>query len=115
MMRFCREAILGLNSEKASSSPKDDGPDEVNKASLLALSDEPFSSVPSARQIARRICVSKGTGYHRSVDSLHCTVRHQTLHRVPQQALQESEGKSSQVKSSRVVDPTSGLLVVYPA
>jgi hypothetical protein len=33
---------LGLNSEKASSWPKDDGLDEVNEASLLALSDEPF-------------------------------------------------------------------------
>jgi hypothetical protein len=43
--RFCTEAILGLNSEKASSSPNDDGLDQVNEAILLALSDEPFSSL----------------------------------------------------------------------
>jgi hypothetical protein len=42
--RFSREAILGLNSEETSSSPKDDNLDEVNKAILLALSDEPSSS-----------------------------------------------------------------------
>jgi hypothetical protein len=41
---FCRVAILGLNSEEASSSLKDDGLDEVNEAILLALSDELFSS-----------------------------------------------------------------------
>jgi hypothetical protein len=50
---------LGLNSEEASSSPKDDGLDEVNEAILLALSDDPFSFVPSVRQIARKICIPK--------------------------------------------------------
>jgi hypothetical protein len=40
-------------------SPKDDGPDEMNNAILLALSDESLSSVPSVRQIVRRICVAK--------------------------------------------------------
>jgi hypothetical protein len=50
--RFCREAILDLNSEEASSSPQDDGFDEVNEGILLALSDEPFSSVRSVRQMA---------------------------------------------------------------
>jgi hypothetical protein len=43
---------LCLNSKEASSSPKDHDLDEVNKTILLALSDEPFSSVPSVRQIA---------------------------------------------------------------
>jgi hypothetical protein len=42
---LCREAVLGLNSEEASSSPKDDGLDDVNKVILLALSDNPGSSV----------------------------------------------------------------------
>jgi hypothetical protein len=37
--RFYREAILGLNSEEASSSPKDDGLDTLNEPILLALSD----------------------------------------------------------------------------
>jgi hypothetical protein len=50
--RFYRESILDLNSEESSSSPKDDGLDDVNDAILLALSDEPFSSVPFLRQIA---------------------------------------------------------------
>jgi hypothetical protein len=40
--RFCSDAILGLNSEEVSSSPKDDGLDEVNEAILVVLSDEPF-------------------------------------------------------------------------
>jgi hypothetical protein len=59
--RFCKEAILGLNSEQARSSPKDDRLDEVNEAILLTLSDESFSSVPSVRQTARRICVPNST------------------------------------------------------
>jgi hypothetical protein len=46
---------LGLISEDASSSPKDDDIDEMNEAILLAFSDEPFSFVPSVREIARRI------------------------------------------------------------
>jgi hypothetical protein len=50
--RFYREAILGLNSGEISSSPKDDGLDEVNQEILLALYDESFSSVPSVEQIA---------------------------------------------------------------
>jgi hypothetical protein len=45
MTRFRKDVLLGLNSEETSSSPKDDGLDEVNEAILLALSDEPFSSV----------------------------------------------------------------------
>jgi hypothetical protein len=58
------------------SSPKDNCLDQVNEVILLALSDEPFSSVPSVRQVACRICVPKGTEYRRLVDSLHFTVRH---------------------------------------
>jgi hypothetical protein len=57
--RFCRQALSGLNSEEASSSPKDHRLDEVIEAGLLALSDESFSSVPSVRQTARRISVPK--------------------------------------------------------
>jgi hypothetical protein len=57
--KFCRKVILGLNSEEISSSPKDDGLDEVDKAILLALSDELFSSVGYVRQIARKICLPK--------------------------------------------------------
>jgi hypothetical protein len=71
--RFCREAILGVNSEEASSSPKDDYFNEVNEAILLALSGELFSSV---RQTARRKCVPKSALYRRLVDSLHFTLRH---------------------------------------
>jgi hypothetical protein len=52
-------AILGLNSEGVLSSPKNDALDEGSEAFLLALSDEPFSSVLSVRQIAHRIRVSK--------------------------------------------------------
>jgi hypothetical protein len=40
--RFDRETKLVLNSKEVSSSPKDDGLDEVNKTILLTLSDEPF-------------------------------------------------------------------------
>jgi hypothetical protein len=76
--RFCREAILGLKSEEASSSHKDHGLDEVNESIPMALSDELFSSVRSVRQIARRTCVSKGIVFHWLVDSLHFTVGHQT-------------------------------------
>jgi transcriptional regulator of acetoin/glycerol metabolism len=65
---------LGLNSEEAPSSPKDDGLDEVNEPTLLALFDDPFSSV---QQIARKICVPKSTLYRRLVDALHFTFRHQ--------------------------------------
>jgi hypothetical protein len=54
--RFRREAISGLNCEKASSSPKDDSLVEVSETILLALSDELFSSV---RQIARKISFRK--------------------------------------------------------
>jgi hypothetical protein len=50
--RFYGEAILGLNSEEVSSLPKDDGLDEVAEPILLAMSDEPISSVPFVRQIA---------------------------------------------------------------
>jgi hypothetical protein len=67
---------VGLNSEEASSSPKDDDLHELNEEILLALSDEPFSSVFFLRQIARRICVRKGTLDRRLADSLHFTVRH---------------------------------------
>jgi hypothetical protein len=74
---FCREATLSLNSEEALSWSKDNNLDEVNEAILLALSNEPFSSVPSVRQIARRIGVPKSTAYRRLIDSLHFTVRHQ--------------------------------------
>jgi hypothetical protein len=115
--RFCGEVILGLNSEAALSSPKDDGLNEVNEANevnetiLLALSDEPFSSVPSVRQMARRICIPKVVQivYRRIVDSLHFTVRHQisdikhqTYALGSSQALRPSESKSSQIGSSRV-------------
>jgi hypothetical protein len=49
---FCKGAILSLSSEETSSSPKDDGLDEVNEAILLDFSDEPFSSERSIRQMA---------------------------------------------------------------
>jgi hypothetical protein len=63
---------VGLNSEVASSSPKDEGLDEVNGAMLLALCEEPSSPL---QQILRRICIPKGTISRRLVDSLHFTVR----------------------------------------
>jgi hypothetical protein len=66
---------LGLNSEEASSLLKDDDFGEVNEVILLALSDEPFSSV---RQIARKICVPTGTIHRRFIDSLHLPVRYDT-------------------------------------
>jgi hypothetical protein len=40
--KLCREAILGVNSEAISSSPKDDSRDEFNETILLVLSNEPF-------------------------------------------------------------------------
>jgi hypothetical protein len=98
---------LVLNSEEASSSLKDDGLDKVNKAILLALFDEPFSSVLAARQIARRICVTKGTAYRRLVDSLHFTVRHQTPSLGSSQALRKSEGKSSRVVNATMQSPAA--------
>jgi hypothetical protein len=98
---FCREAILGLNSEDASLAiiAQRDGLDEVNEAILLALSDGPFSSVG---QIARRICVPKGTVYHWLVDSLHFTVKPHTSSLGSSQALRQSKGKPSRIESSRV-------------
>jgi hypothetical protein len=98
--RFCNEAIAGLDSEEVSSSSKDDGLDQVNEAILLALSDEPFSSIPSAHQRARRICVPKGTVYRRLVDSLHFRVKHQTSSLDSSQAFRQSEVKSSRVELS---------------
>jgi hypothetical protein len=106
--RVCKEIILGLNSEETSSSPRDGGLDEMNEAILLALSDNPFSSI---QQIARRICVPKNTVYHRFVDSLHFTLRY--LHCVPHK-LSDSQ-KVRQAESSRVVDPTSRSPVVHLA
>jgi hypothetical protein len=109
--RFCREVILGLNSEASSSSPKDDDlneGDEVNEAILLALSDEPFSSVPSVRQIARRISVPKALDIVGL--SILCIsqsdIRH--LHWVPHTL-------SDRQKANRVVDPTSRPPVIHPA
>jgi hypothetical protein len=95
--RFSTEAIFGLNSEEASSSPKDDGLDDVNEAILLTLSDEPFSSV---RQMADspQDMHSKTALYRWLVDSLHFIVRH--LHWIHHK-LSDSE-KASQVKSNRV-------------
>jgi hypothetical protein len=93
---FCTEMILGLNSAEASSSPKDDGLDDVNEAILLVLSDQSFSSGPSAQQIARIICVPKGSECHRLVDSLHFTLRH--LHWAAHK-LSESQ-KASRIESS---------------
>jgi hypothetical protein len=100
--RFRREAILGLNSEEASSSPKDDGLDEVNDAILLALSDEPFSSIPSVRQISDspQDMRSKSTVYRPFGDSLHFTVRHQTSLSGSSLILRKSDGKSSQIELS---------------
>jgi hypothetical protein len=106
-MRFCRETILGPNSEKAVLSCKDDGLDEVNEAILLALSDEPFCSGP---QISRRISVPESTAYCPLVDSLHFTVRHQTSSLVSSQTLRQSEERPS-----RVTDPISRLPVVHLA
>jgi hypothetical protein len=95
--RFSRDAILGLDSEEASSSPKDanDGLNEVNEAILLAFSDERFSSVYYVSRIAGRIYLPRSTAYRRLVDSLHFTVRHQTSSLESLQALGHSEGKSS--------------------
>jgi hypothetical protein len=97
---FWREAILGLNSEDASSSPKDDGLDEVNEAILLALSDEPFSYIPSVRQMAHRTRVSKSIVYRRLVNFLHFTVRHQTSSLGFSRALRQSEVISSRAELS---------------
>jgi hypothetical protein len=102
--------MLGLSSEEASSSPKDDGLAEVNEPTRLALLDEPFSSV---RQIARNICASRNAVYHRLVDSLQFTFIHQTsdiryLHWIPRK-LSDSQ------KANRVVDSTSRPPVVHPA
>jgi hypothetical protein len=101
--KFSKEAVLGLNSEDASSSPKDDGLDEMNEAILLPLSDETVSSLPSFRQIARRTCVPTSTAYRRFVDSLHFTSRylHWVLHKLSD-SQKASRVKSSQVESSRV-------------
>jgi hypothetical protein len=95
--RFCREAILSLNSEEASSSPKDEGLDEVKEAILLALSDEPLSS---GRQTACEICLPKRTVYRRLVDSLHLTVTHQMSPLGSSEAFRQSEGKSSRIELS---------------
>jgi hypothetical protein len=97
LTRFYREAILGLNSEDASASPKDDGLDEVNEAILLGLSDETFSPV---RQIVRMICVPKNIVYRWPVNSLHFAIRHQTSSLGSSQTLRQSEGKSNRVELS---------------
>jgi hypothetical protein len=57
---FCREAILGLNSKEISSSPKDNDLDEMNRAILLALSDESFSSggqIMRAERVGQIPCI----------------------------------------------------------
>jgi hypothetical protein len=71
--RFCKKVILSLNSKEASSSHKNDFLDKVNEAILLALSDEPCTSV---LQIARRISIPKSIIYLWLVDSLYFTVSH---------------------------------------
>jgi hypothetical protein len=76
--RFCRETISSLNSKEVSSSPKNDGFDQVNEAMLLDLSDEPFSS---RQPMARIIRVPKSSVYRPFADSLHFTVKQ--LHCVP--------------------------------
>jgi hypothetical protein len=81
---FCRETILGLNSEEASSSPKDDSLDEVNEVILLAFSDELFFS-------------TFGTA---DSPALYFTVRHQTSSVGSLQALRRSEGKPNQAELS---------------
>jgi hypothetical protein len=91
--RFSKKAVLGLNSEDVSSSPNDDGLDEVKEVILLALSDEPFSSI---QQIARRICVPKSIVSRRLADSLPFAIRH--LHWVPHK-LSDSQ-KATRVESS---------------
>jgi hypothetical protein len=73
LTRFCREAILGLNSDEASSSPKNNGLNEVNEVILLVLSDESFSS---ARQIAGSISLPNRTIDRRLVGSLHFIIGH---------------------------------------
>jgi hypothetical protein len=100
-------------SGEASSSPKGDELDELSEANLLPLSIEPFSSVPSVRQIAHRICVPKRcvncislacrfSAFHTQISD----IRH--LHWVPHKL-------SDNQKSNRVVDPTSRPPVVDPA
>jgi hypothetical protein len=93
--RFCKKAILSLNSEEASSLPKDDGLDEVNEAILLALSDEPCSCV---RRMAGGICVPKAL-YIVGLSIL-CISRSdiRSLHRVPHK-LSDNE-KTRQVELS---------------
>jgi hypothetical protein len=113
LTRFCAEVILGLDSEEASSPPKGDHLDEVNemnKAILLALSNEPFASASSVRQISRRIWLPKSFVYCRLVDSLHFTVTHQTFSLGFSQALRQLESKLS-----RVVDSISRFPIVHPA
>jgi hypothetical protein len=121
---FCREAILALNSEGASSSLKDDDHDEVNEAIQLGLSDESFSSVSSVREIARWICVLKSW-----VNCISSDCRFSAFHAQSSDIFigflassstarrhgKSSRVESSRVESSRVVDPTSRPPVVHPA
>jgi hypothetical protein len=111
MTAVSSEVILGLNSEEASSSPKDDGLDEVSEAILLALSDQPFCS---RRQIGRRIGLPKSTVYRRLIDSLQFTGRHQASSLGSSQAVSSQQSAiSRQVKSS--CRSTFGTPVVHPA
>jgi hypothetical protein len=115
-INFCREAILGLNSKKPYQPllPKDDGLDERNRAILLALSDEPLSSVHCLRQMARRICVPKSC-----VNWISSVCRFPAFHSQTSDIfmgfLTSSPTVRRQVKSSRVLDPTSRPPVVHLA
>jgi hypothetical protein len=114
-MLFCRDVILGVNSEKVLSWPKDDGLDEVNEVILLVLSDEPFSSVPSVRQIADSSQDMRSKSWLNCVSSACWFFSfHSQTSDIFIGLLTGSLTVRRQVKSSRVVDPTSRLPVVHP-
>jgi hypothetical protein len=106
--RFCRDSIWGQNLEEASSSPKDDGFDEVNEAILLALFDELFllyGRAPAEDMFQR---------YYRSSACRFSTFHSQTS-RIFSGLLTSSPKVRRQVGSNRVVDPTWRPPVVHPA
>jgi len=115
MFLIC-ESVIRMTSHQPSS-PKHDGLDEVNEAILLALSDEPFSSVPSVRQIARRICVPKSC-----INCISSACRFSAFHSQTSDIFigfltsspTVSSRKASQLQSNRVVDPTWQSPVLHP-
>jgi hypothetical protein len=94
---------LGLNSERASSLPKDHGLDQMKEVILLVLSDEPFSSVQQMADRPQDVCSKK----HCISSICRFSALHSQASDILIGLLTSSPTVRRQVKSSRAADPTS--------